>query len=199
MSPVALQRLRHPSENLHALSIVSADLHAPAEGKVNRCLKRDIIQADGDGQSPLAQLEHAVRVTPLSSAACEERESPPQQALVAQRLGEGLGLTGVINALRPLAQRQQGAAGVEVDIDRSRLPLRLLREMPERVERLLEIGRRLPIGRALRGLCSGMSVPTTDAIWSIALSPGGNRSMRAASTACTVAGTWMAGRGRASR
>jgi hypothetical protein len=28
-----------------------------------------------------------------------------------------------------------------------------------------------------------MSFPTTDAIWSIALSPGGSRSMRAASTA----------------
>ena len=31
------------------------------------------------------------------------------------------------------------------------------------------------------------------------LVPGGSRSMRAASTACTVAGTWMAGSGRASR
>ncbi len=157
MSPVALQSLRHPSENLRTLSVVSADLHAPAEGEFHRCLKRDIIQTDGDGQSPLAQLERAVRVTPLPGAAREERESPPQSALVAQRLDEGLGLTGVIDALLPLAERQEGAAGVEVEVDRSLLRLRLLREMPERVERLLETGRRLPISRARRRLKSGLA------------------------------------------
>src|SRR5207247_4629267 len=35
-------------------------------------------------------------------------------------------------------------------------PLRMLREMPERVERLVETGRRLPMGRARRGLPSGL-------------------------------------------
>ena len=52
------------------------------------------------------------------------------------------------------AQDQQRAADVEVEVDRSRLPLLMLREMPERVERLLETYRRLPIGRARRRLLS---------------------------------------------
>ena len=42
-------------------------------------------------------------------------------------------------------------------------------------------------------------LPTTAAVWSRRLSPGDRRSMRAASTACTVAGTWMVGSGCASR
>ena len=62
----------------------------------------------------------------------------------------------MINALRPLAQEQQHTAGIEVEIDRPPLPFRLLWEMPERVERLLEMGHRLPMGRALRRLRSGL-------------------------------------------
>jgi hypothetical protein len=46
---------------------------------------------------------------------------------------------------------------------------------------------------------NGTSFPTTDAVCRSALSPGASRSIRAASTACTVAGTSMAGSGRASR
>ena len=67
---------------------------------------------DCDGLSPLAQLEHAVRVTPHPGAGREGHDGPPQPTLVAQRLGEGLGLTGVINTLRPLARHQEGVAGV---------------------------------------------------------------------------------------
>ena len=104
----------------------------------------------------MTQLEHAVRVAPVPGAGRESHDRPPQPALVAQRLGEGLGLTGVINALRPLAQRQQVAAGVEVEVDRSLPPLRLLREMPQRLERLLETCRRLPIGGARRRLRPGL-------------------------------------------
>ena len=62
----------------------------------------------------------------------------PQPALVAQRLSEGLALTGVVDALRPLAQDHQAAACIEVEVDRSLPPLRLLWEMPQRIERLLK-------------------------------------------------------------
>ena len=40
----------------------------------------------------------------------------------------------------------------------------------------------------------GTSVPMTAAACSSCFSSGGSRSMRAANTACTVAGTWMVGR-----
>src|SRR6516164_4858643 len=62
----------------------------------------------------------------------------------------------MVNVLRSLAHEHQDAAGVEVEFDCSRLPLGLLREMLERLERLLETGRRLPMGRALRRLPSGL-------------------------------------------
>ena len=47
-------------------------------------------------------------------------------------------------------------------------------------------GRQWPVRRG-----NGTSVPMTAAVCSRRLSSGGSRSMRAASTACTVAGTWM--------
>ena len=45
----------------------------------------------------------------------------------------------------------------------------------------------------------GTSVPITAAVWSKCFSSGGSRSMRAASTACTVAGTCRLARGLARR
>jgi hypothetical protein len=54
-------------------------------------------------------------------------ESLPHATLVAQRLGEDLGLANMVGALRPLARRHQGAAGLEVEIDgllRTRVSLR---------------------------------------------------------------------------
>ena len=46
---------------------------------------------------------------------------------------------------------------------------------------------------------NGTSLPITAAVWSRRFSSGGRRSMRAASTACTVAGTRMLSTGRISR
>ena len=51
----------------------------------------------------------------------------------------------------------QGAAGVEVEIDGLLRPLATLRKMLERVERLLEAGDRLPVGRARHRLLSGLT------------------------------------------
>ena len=45
----------------------------------------------------------------------------------------------------------------------------------------------------------GTSVPITAAVWSRRFSSGGSRSIRAASTACTVAGTCRLSSGLASR
>ncbi len=53
--------------------------------------------------------------------------------------------------------------------------------------------------RSRESCAKGTSLPTTDADCSRLFSSGGSRSMRAARTACTVAGTWMLPRGRASR
>jgi hypothetical protein len=63
----------------------------------------------------------------------------------------------MIDALRPLPQTHHGVAGVEVEVDRLLPPLRLRREVLERLERLLEAGRRLPVGRALRRLPTGLT------------------------------------------
>src|SRR5215471_5504020 len=45
----------------------------------------------------------------------------------------------------------------------------------------------------------GTSVPMTAAVWRRRFSSDGKRSIRAARTACTVAGTWMLSRGLARR
>jgi len=47
------------------------------------------------------------------------------------------------------------AAGVKVEVDGSRQPLRMRRKTAQRVERLLEAGRRRPMGRALCRLRPG--------------------------------------------
>ena len=77
-----------------------------------------------------------------------------------------------------------------------------LGEEPRLIEKLggLQVGkatleRRLgQLSNGLRSSSKGTSVPITAAVWRRRFSSGGNRSIRAASTACTVAGTWMVGR-----
>ena len=73
-----------------------------------------------------------------------------------------------------------------------------LREEARLVQELrgLEIGEiavQLVSGRSAMAVSRvpGTSVPMTAAVCSRRLASGGSRSMRAASTACTVAGTWI--------
>ena len=73
-------------------------------------------------------------------------------------------------------------------------------DVGEQARLVEELGRLEPgeaLGQRVRGspatpasTAIGTSVPTTEAVWSSALSSGGSRSMRAARIACTVAGTW---------
>ena len=56
-----------------------------------------------------------------------------------------------------VAHCHQGAAGGEVEVDGLLRPRATLRKMLERVERLLEAGGRLPVGRALHRLHPGLT------------------------------------------
>jgi hypothetical protein len=103
---------------------------------------------EGDGQSPLMQLDRAVRVTRHPGPNRKRAEGLPRSALVAEPHGESLGLADMLGTLRRSARRQQGGARVEVEVDGLLRPRATLREMRERVERLLEAGGRLPVGRA---------------------------------------------------
>jgi hypothetical protein len=58
---------------LRVLTIVPRDLPAHVDGVVRPGSERGIIEADGDRQSPLAQLEPAVRVTTSLGAGEEKR------------------------------------------------------------------------------------------------------------------------------
>ena len=104
---------------------------------------------------------------------------PPlqQEAAVGHLVGQGV-LEGVV--------RLGEQAGLVEE-------LRRLQVRQAAVQRLLgQLGNGLQQGK-------GTSVPMTAAVWSRRFSSGGSRSMRAASTACTVAGTWMVGRACARR
>ena len=113
--------------------------------------------ADGEGESPLGQLERAVRVTSHPGSNREPAQGPPQPSPVAQCLGEGLGRRERARCPSPacpltpsatLASRWRSMA--------CSVRSRSLRDVPKRVERLLEVGRRLPVGRAVRRLPPGL-------------------------------------------
>jgi hypothetical protein len=60
--PILLKRLHAPAEVLDSLPIVSFRLPDRAEAVANQYLEGLVVVANGDGQSPMAQLERLVGV-----------------------------------------------------------------------------------------------------------------------------------------
>ena len=104
-TPIAIapKRFRDPPEALGARSILPLDLPDHAQILVQRGLEGPVVVADGE--SALASLERAVGVPDDEGARGVPEQGPPQSALVAQRLGEGLGLAGMLGALGLGARR----------------------------------------------------------------------------------------------
>jgi hypothetical protein len=70
VAPIILKRLHAPVEMLDSLWIVSLRLPDRAEAVAHQCLEGLIVVADGDGQSPTAQLKRLVRVTQVPGPGC---------------------------------------------------------------------------------------------------------------------------------
>ena len=83
-------------------------------------------------------------------------EDPPQPALIAQRLGEGLGLAQVFEDRPVISERKERIAQVEAQIDGLLDGVTTVREMLQRTQRLLEARHRLAVGRARHRLGPGL-------------------------------------------
>jgi hypothetical protein len=68
--PIILKRLHTPAEVLDSLPIVSFRLPDHAEAVGHRCLEGLVVVANGDGQSPMAQLERLVGVPRAQGPEC---------------------------------------------------------------------------------------------------------------------------------
>src|SRR4030095_8014905 len=66
--------------------------------------------------------------------------------LIAERDGQGLRLTNSVEGTAQLDDRDEGVAQLEAEIDRCLELSRALRELGQRVERVLEVERGLPVG-----------------------------------------------------
>jgi hypothetical protein len=127
-------RLRACAEARGCFSIVSPGLPEHAEGVVRRYPEGVVMEARGNGQSPMAQLDRTVRITRQPGAYGELTPRLPQSALVPQRLTESLGFAGVLGALRQIARRAPGIAVVDVQVDGLLRARATFREVPKRVE-----------------------------------------------------------------
>ena len=95
---IGRRRFGDPAEGRSGESIFFPRLPDQPEAFVHRCLKGRVVVADGEG--PLTLLERAIRVPEHPGAHGVTNQSPSQSALVAQRLGKGLGLACMLHALR---------------------------------------------------------------------------------------------------
>src|SRR5262249_43350650 len=73
---------------------------------------------------------------------------PAESATIPKDLGERLGLVKLLERLSGAAEEQERSAKIEPHIDQLVDHAAILREVPERLDRLLEVGSRLRVGRA---------------------------------------------------
>src|SRR5712691_11839754 len=76
------------------------------------------------------------------------REDPPQPTLIAQRLGERLGLAQVFEDPSLVLEYKERIAQVEPEIDGLLEGLTTFRKMLQRAQRLFEARHRLAVSRA---------------------------------------------------
>src|SRR5919108_467118 len=81
---------------------------------------------------------------------------PPQPPLIAQRLGEGLGLAQVVEDRPVVAEHKERMAQVEAQIDGLLQGITTFREMLQRAQGLLEARHRLAVGGARLRLGAGL-------------------------------------------
>src|SRR5262249_58545823 len=74
--------------------------------------------------------------------------NPADSATILKDLGKGLGLVKLLERLSGLAEEQERSAEIEPHIDQLVDHTAILREVPKRLDRLLEVGSRLRVGRA---------------------------------------------------
>ena len=157
--PIALKRFRDPAEALGARSILAprSARPCPDAGSADAWRGRQS-WAVAMARARWLQLERAVRVPddPGASRRAGRRAHPSRRSSPsASARASASRACSVLFACAPAVDL--GAAGVEVEVDGLLRPLATLREMLERVERLLEAGGRLPVGRARHRLPSGLT------------------------------------------
>jgi hypothetical protein len=99
-----------------------------------------------------ALFDRPLRIAHPPVAACHVGREAAASMLVAERLGEGLGLPEPIEHLPELAEHLVDPLEVEPQIDGLRCRLAPLGHTPDRFDGLLEEGERLPGCAALDGL-----------------------------------------------
>ena len=102
----------------------------------------------GQGEGALARRNGTLVVTHRRERIAQIVRDQAEPMGIAQRLGEGLGGTDVVEHARVFPEWQQRTAQVEADIDGLLVPGAALRELLQGHQRLLEGGHRLAVGRA---------------------------------------------------
>src|SRR5919199_5124969 len=120
-------------------------------------LERKICERVGDGERALAGLQGALVVAHQPEVVGPIGAYPSQPMLVVQRLGERFGFSEVLPDPLEIAKRIERVASVGPKIDGLLARLAALREMSQRLQRLLEVGDRLAMRRARCRLRPGLA------------------------------------------
>jgi hypothetical protein len=120
-------------------------------------LEGDVRLRLADGQGAKADLERRPEIAGLRQPDHLVVQRAAEAALVADGFREGFGLIEEGPHPSPLAEREKRVAEVEAEVERLGDRVGMLRQPPERVQRLLEAGGRLAVGRAHEDLGAGLA------------------------------------------
>src|SRR5437870_2130473 len=107
-----------------------------------------IFQRLGAGHALLAGLARRSSIAGEKEAVSAEHDRPSEACAVADRLGFGFSFAKLLEGASIISQGHTRLADIESQVDRPRGRLARGRQMPERLDRLLEAGRRLDVSRA---------------------------------------------------
>ena len=146
---------RRSQAGRHQLAISAQQLDGPAilalvpvvhrQVEVRARLGRPILEAEGERPGALADLPCLRVLGDLPRALAEQRQGSGEPGLITERLGAVPGFLHVPSNRGELAQRHQGVAESDPDVD-GRFPLGAFgRQMPERFQGLLVAGSLLAV------------------------------------------------------
>src|SRR4051812_22532565 len=147
MDQLALEGLCRLREELRRPATVAQGPVGQTKTVAGLDLEREVPYGAGDSDGALTRFDGVVRGAHRQSVGALVDGDPSQPPWVFQRAGEGLGFLQV--RIHPLALSEwvQRVAQVEAEIDGLFARAPALGELPQRLERLLEVRQCLPVRR----------------------------------------------------
>jgi len=133
---------------LNGAGIVIREVVGSAEIEVGDDPQCEIVEVMRDLQGPTAMLDRPHMLTEHAKTVRRMGRDQAESATILKDLGEHLGLVKLFERLSGVTEEQERSSKIEPHIDQLVDHTAILREVPKRLDRLLEASSRLRVGRA---------------------------------------------------